>query len=73
MYSPKIQPRLIPILYRLARKLQVPMTALVNAMIVSGIKEIQTRKKQEHRRRKGGPKKCESSEPTMAWPRSSWP
>lgn len=54
MYSPKIEERLIPILYRLPKKLKVPMTELVNAMIVSGIKEIQRRKRHEHRSKKTG-------------------
>lgn len=54
MYSPKIDERYIPILYRLAKKLRVPMTRLVNAMIVSGIREIQTAKRNEHRKKKGG-------------------
>jgi hypothetical protein len=54
MYSPKIDEGLIPILYRLAKKLKVPMTVLVNAMIVSGIREIQGRKRYEHKVKKSG-------------------
>jgi hypothetical protein len=53
MYSPKIDEFYIPILYRLAKRLRVPMTRLVNAMIASGIREIQTAKRHEHRKKKG--------------------
>ena len=52
MYSPQIYPRRIPVLYRIAKKLGIPMTQLVDAMIVSGIKEIQARKRREHQERK---------------------
>jgi hypothetical protein len=59
MYSPKIDEKLIPVLYRLAKKLKVPMTVLVNAMLVSGIEEIRRRKRREHqvKDRRGGPKR----------------
>ncbi|BBO77792.1 hypothetical protein DSCW_52090 [Desulfosarcina widdelii] len=37
MYSPKVKEDLIPILYRLARQEQKPMTALVDEMLRSEI------------------------------------
>ncbi|MHC1743967.1 MAG: hypothetical protein AB9873_13170 [Syntrophobacteraceae bacterium] len=52
MYSPKIDEKLIPILYRLAKRLRVPMTRLVNAMIVDGIRSIQRMKRNQHGRRR---------------------
>lgn len=45
MYSPKIDEKLIPELYRLAKELGMPMTRLVNAMIAEGIRQIKRRKK----------------------------
>jgi hypothetical protein len=54
MYTPKIDEYYIPILYRLAKKLRVPMTRLVNAMIASGIREIQKAKRNEHMKKKRG-------------------
>ena len=48
MYSPKIDERLIPALYRLAKALNVPMTRLVNAMIAKGIEQIERGKRDEH-------------------------
>jgi hypothetical protein len=48
MYSPKIEEKLIPALYRLAKALNVPMTRLVNAMIVKGIEQIERGKRDEH-------------------------
>jgi hypothetical protein len=44
MYSSKIDEKLIPELYRLAKELDVPMTRLVNAMIFKGIEQIKRRK-----------------------------
>ena len=48
MYSPKIDERLIPALYRLAKALNVPMTRLVNAMIANGIEQIKKGMNNEH-------------------------
>lgn len=39
MYSPKISPLLIPDLYWLAKSQGVPMTKLVNRMLVTEIKK----------------------------------
>lgn len=36
IYLPKIDEKLIPELYRLAKELGMPMTRLVNVMIVEG-------------------------------------
>jgi hypothetical protein len=37
MYSPKIDPALIPRLYRLAKAREMPMTHLVNQLLAHGI------------------------------------
>lgn len=37
MYSPKISESLIPILYILAQKRHIPMTRLVNELILAGL------------------------------------
>ena len=45
MHSLKIDEKLIPALYRLARALNVPMAWLVNAMIANGIEQVERGKK----------------------------
>jgi hypothetical protein len=37
MYSPKIDERLIPVLYRAAKAQGVPMTTLVNRLLTEGL------------------------------------
>jgi len=54
MYSPRIDEKLIPALYRLARELGVPMTRLVNHMIARGIEQIEQEKRDEY----DTPKSC---------------
>lgn len=44
MYSPKIDEKYIPTLYRLAKERQVTMKKLVNEMIEAGIKQFERRK-----------------------------
>jgi|WetSurMetagenome_2_1015567.scaffolds.fasta_scaffold01125_10 hypothetical protein len=39
MYSPKIKPEFIPLLYRKARELKIPMTELVNRIIGSALRD----------------------------------
>lgn len=41
MYSPKIDEKLIPALYKLRKRLQRPMTRLVNAMIQGSLMRYQ--------------------------------
>jgi hypothetical protein len=41
MYSPKIKEEYIPILYRKARELKIPMTELVNRIIAGALGEAQ--------------------------------
>lgn len=41
MYSPKIDEYLIPPLYRIAKKTNIPMTHLVNALICKGVDELE--------------------------------
>lgn len=41
MYSPKIREDLIPQLYRLAKRLEMPMTRLVNALLTHGIERLE--------------------------------
>ena len=41
MYSPKIAEDLIPLLYRKAKALKVPMTKLVNAILREALEEVQ--------------------------------
>ena len=48
MYSPKIDEKLIPALYRLSKELKVPMTRLVNSIISSGIEQIKKGMNSEH-------------------------
>ena len=48
MYSPKIDEKLIPALYRLSKELKVPMTRLVNSIISSGIEQIKKGMNNEH-------------------------
>ena len=48
MYSPKIDEKLVPKLYRLAKELRVPMTRLVNSIISSGIEQIKKGMNNEH-------------------------
>ena len=48
MYSPKIDEKLVPELYRLAKELKVPVTRLINAMISSGIEQIKKGMNNEH-------------------------
>jgi hypothetical protein len=48
MYSPKIDEKLIPAPYRLARALIFAMTGLVKAMTVTGIERSKRRKNLEH-------------------------
>lgn len=40
MYSPKIKPKLVQKLYRLAKDRRIPMTALVNKIIEEYLKRI---------------------------------
>ena len=40
MYSPKISDEYIPVLYKRARDLKVPMTKLVNQIISEALKEV---------------------------------
>ena len=44
MYSPKIKEELIPVLYRLAREMEIPMTRLVNSLIEKSLEEIERSK-----------------------------
>ncbi len=39
MYSPKIKPQFIPVLYRLAKDRKKPMTVIVNDMIAASLKK----------------------------------
>jgi hypothetical protein len=39
MYSPKIKAEYIPLLYRKARELKIPMTELVNRIIGSALRK----------------------------------
>ncbi len=39
MYSPKIDEKLIPTLYLMAKEMQIPMTRLVNGIIRSALEE----------------------------------
>ena len=48
MYSPKIKEDLIPVLYRLAREMKIPMTRLVSSLIEKAIEEIERSKDHEH-------------------------
>ncbi len=41
MYSPKICEDLIPRLYRLAKRFEMPMTRLVNALLTHGIERLE--------------------------------
>ena len=41
MYSPKIREDLIPQLYRFAKRLEMPMTSLVNALLTHGIERVE--------------------------------
>ena len=41
LYSPKIREDLIPQLYRLAKRLEMPMTRLVNALLMHGIERVE--------------------------------
>lgn len=41
MYSPKICEDLIPQLYRFAKRLDMPMTRLVNALLAHGIERLE--------------------------------
>jgi hypothetical protein len=51
VYSPKISEDLIPILYRLAKELNKPMTELVDLIVRDGLAKYETRdKKLEHSR-----------------------
>ena len=40
MYSPKISEKLIPILYRIAKKKRVPMTTLVDSIIQAYLNSV---------------------------------
>ena len=48
MYSPKIKEDLIPVLYRLAREMKIPMTRLVNSLIEKSLEAIERSKDHEH-------------------------
>ncbi len=50
MYSPRINPELIPKLYRLGKRTGKPMTVLVDSMVREGIRRW---KKPSKRKRKG--------------------
>ena len=41
VYSPKIDPAIIPRLYRLAKALDIPMTRLVNRLLEHGIERLE--------------------------------
>lgn len=41
MYSPKIKEEYIPVLYRVAKDLKKPMTAIVNDMIADSLKKFE--------------------------------
>ena len=41
MYTPKISEKLIPILYRIAKKKRVPMTTLVDSIIDSYLDRVE--------------------------------
>ena len=45
MYSPKIKQEHIPILYRKARELKIPMTELVNRIIAGALRKEKGRGK----------------------------
>jgi hypothetical protein len=44
VYSPKIKEELIPVLYRLATEMKIPMTRLVSSLIEKAIEEIERSK-----------------------------
>ena len=48
MYSPKIKEELIPVLYRLAMEMKIPMTRLVNSLIEKSLEVIERSKDHEH-------------------------
>ena len=48
MYSPKIKEELIPVLYRVAREMKIPMTRLVNSLIEKSLEAIERSKDHEH-------------------------
>ena len=48
MYSPKIKEELIPVLYRLAREMEIPMTRLVSSLIEKALNETERSKCHEH-------------------------
>jgi hypothetical protein len=48
MYSPKIKEELIPVLYRLAKEMEIPMTRLVNSLIEKSLDAIERSKDHEH-------------------------
>ena len=48
MYSPKIKEELIPVLYRLAKEMKIPMTRLVSSLIEKSLEEIERSKCHEH-------------------------
>jgi len=43
MYSPKIREAFIPLLYRLAKQLRKPMTAVVNEIIAKELEQLKSR------------------------------
>jgi hypothetical protein len=48
MYSPKIREELIPVLYRLARHREVPMTRLVDSLLRESLAAYIDRESQEN-------------------------
>jgi hypothetical protein len=48
VYAPKIQEELIPVLYRLAKEMEIPMTRLVNSLIEKSLEAIERSKDYEH-------------------------
>ena len=45
MYSPKLDEKLVPVLYRIAQAKGIPMTQLVNSLIADAIRNVQVETK----------------------------
>jgi hypothetical protein len=52
MYSPKIEERFIPILYRIAKEKKIPMTRVVNDIVVDYLSNHLAHKLSERERNK---------------------
>ncbi len=50
MYSPRISEEYIPLLYRKAKELKIPMTKLVNRIIADALKTETTEKNNDQNR-----------------------